>query len=184
MSVLTGEVVGGELQLALRRTWLHLGLGVGQVPGLARRRPEAEAATCKHTRIRRRFRGDGQFRATRRNEVCGRTLSRGEIGRSGVEVSCDRTRCSFSLMAVWRYGGTSLTHLAVHGPSPGRLGSLLLGASRSTSLPCAPLPFAFLAQPDDDGRLSRNFLISREKTPPHKLDISIRKCSWPRQGRP
>ena len=182
MSVLTGEVVGGELQLALRRTWLHLGLGVGQVPGLARRRPEAEAATCKHTRIRRRFRGDGQFRATRRNEVCGRTLSRGEIGRSGVEVSCDRTGCSFG-MAVGMAAPHSLTHLAVR-PSPGRLGSLLLGASRSTSLPCAPLPFAFLAQPDDDGRLSRNFLISREKTPPHKLDISIRKCSWPRQGRP
>ena len=43
-------------------------------------------------------------------------------------------------------------------------------------------PFCFSRQPDDDGRLSRNFLISREKTPPHKLDISIRKyccCSWP-----
>ena len=114
--------------------------------------------------------------------VGGRTLSRGEIGRWGVEVSCDRTGCSFG-MAVGMAAPHSLTHLAVR-PSPGRLGSLLLGASRSTSLPCAPLPFAFLAQPDDDGRLSRNFLISREKTPPHKLDISIRKCSWPRQGRP
>ena len=94
--------------------------------------------------------------------VGGRTLSRGEIGRWGVEVSCDRTGCSFG-MAVGMAAPHSLTHLAVVRPSPGRLGSLLLGASRSTSLPCAPLPFAFLAQPD--GRLSRNFLISREKTP-------------------
>ena len=178
MSVLTGEVVGGELQFALRRTWLHLGLGVGQVPGLARRRrPEAEAATCNTHQ--------NQETVPRRQSVsCNEDirgvcagwgwvgeLSRGEslFGRGGVEVSFG--------MAVWRYGGTSLTHSPCRRTPFARaaLGFTTRGLTQYILLklpflrclpPCAPLRsrFAFLAILMMDG--SRAISLSPEKRPP------------------
>ena len=162
----------GALGFTLAWAWVRCrGLPVVVDP-----RPRRPPAT--HTKIRRRFRGDNQFRATRIYEVCVR-------GGGGWENSLEGKAClvgggrgvvRYGGMAVWRHLTHSLT-LPSYALRPGGAWVHYSGPhavhpaeAASPSLPCllcsAPLPFCFSRDPDD-GRLSRNFLISREKTPPH-----------------